>query len=343
MTSGDSLSLWLQNEPALFARIQRLAVRSQAKTVFWITALWAYIFSLIALLRLLVSNETAWCLLPALPLLLLLAGAQHAMLVLMHDAAHGRLFRNRRINDAVSNLFLSWPLLVSTESYRRAHMAHHKHLNTADDPDYRRKAGLKIWTFPKSRKAWAGCIALHVLGVGTWDLIKQLTNGQNARQSTERHPSEKNAAHYAKAAARGTYYVAVISLVLLLVDASVLALWFLAAFWMLPTLLYIRSVAEHFGLSMKDELSSSRNVHACWLTRLTLAPFNVNFHLDHHLFPGVPWHRLPELHALLGNVPAYRARSRMTTGYLSMSSGALPAELARNYPAIAEQGPLQTG
>jgi fatty acid desaturase len=26
---------------------------------------------------------------------------------------------------------------------------------------------------------------------------------------------------------------------------------------------------------------------------------NLNYHLDHHLFPGVPWYHLPKLHAIL--------------------------------------------
>jgi fatty acid desaturase len=26
---------------------------------------------------------------------------------------------------------------------------------------------------------------------------------------------------------------------------------------------------------------------------------NLNYHLDHHLFPGVPWYNLPKLHDIL--------------------------------------------
>lgn len=26
---------------------------------------------------------------------------------------------------------------------------------------------------------------------------------------------------------------------------------------------------------------------------------NLNYHLEHHLFPGVPWYHLPKVHALL--------------------------------------------
>ena len=54
----------------------------------------------------------------------------------MHDAAHYLLVRERRLNDLMSNLSLSFPLLISTSCYRDHHMAHHRHLNTPSDPDY---------------------------------------------------------------------------------------------------------------------------------------------------------------------------------------------------------------
>src|SRR5260370_40875040 len=46
---------------------------------------------------------------------------QHALLILMHDGVHYRLFRNRAANEWVAELLLGWPLLISARAYRRNH------------------------------------------------------------------------------------------------------------------------------------------------------------------------------------------------------------------------------
>src|SRR5438132_5112199 len=64
---------------------------------------------------------------------------QHALLILMHDGTHYRLFRRRSLNDWVTELFLAWPHLVAMRSYRQNHLAHHNYVNTEQHPDWRRK------------------------------------------------------------------------------------------------------------------------------------------------------------------------------------------------------------
>jgi fatty acid desaturase len=39
-------------------------------------------------------------------------------------------------------------------------------------------------------------------------------------------------------------------------------------------------------------------------------------HLDHHLFPYVPWYRLPELHRRLLADKEYQAHAHLNTGYM---------------------------
>jgi len=51
------------------------------------------------------------------------------------------------------------------------------------------------------------------------------------------------------------------------------------------------------------------------MDRLFLAPKHIGLHLDHHLYPSVPFYRLPELHALLGENETYRASAHESAGY----------------------------
>jgi len=92
--------------------------------------------------------ERFWSPLMYLLAIAIIGARQHALLILMHDGVHYRLFRNRRLNDCVSEL-LAWPHLVAARSYRKNHIAHHRYLNSEKDPDWKRRQGDPAWVFPK--------------------------------------------------------------------------------------------------------------------------------------------------------------------------------------------------
>lgn len=80
---------------------------------------------------------------------------------------------------------------------------------------------------------------------------------------------------------------------------------------------YIRSVAEHFGeMAHEDDLSSSRTVRTNVIERFFLAPHSVGYHLEHHLFPGVPFYNLPRLHEMLMQQEIYQEKAHITDGYI---------------------------
>src|SRR5260221_8136345 len=59
----------------------------------------------------------------------------------------------------------------------------------------------------------------------------------------------------------------------------------------------IRNIAEHAVVPDNDDpWRNTRTALAGPLTRLVLAPYRVNYHLEHHLFPFPPCWRLPHLH-----------------------------------------------
>ncbi len=81
---------------------------------------------------------------------------------------------------------------------------------------------------------------------------------------------------------------------------------------------YIRSVSEHFGdLAYDHELTGSRTVKTNAVERFFIAPHNVGYHLEHHLYPGIPYYNLPKLHQLLMEVPTFKANAHITQGYFN--------------------------
>ena len=75
---------------------------------------------------------------------------QHALLVFMHEATHGRLVPSRWWNDRIGEVVLAWPFFISMHAYRKEHWAHHRHVNTERDPDWARThaANARDWHTP---------------------------------------------------------------------------------------------------------------------------------------------------------------------------------------------------
>ena len=80
--------------------------------------------------------------------------------------------------------------------------------------------------------------------------------------------------------------------------------------WLLPLATWyqlvsrIRNIAEHAVVPDNDDpLRNTRTTRAGLLERLFVAPYYVNYHLEHHLFFYVPCYNLPKLHRILAAGP----------------------------------------
>jgi fatty acid desaturase len=61
---------------------------------------------------------------------------QHRLATLAHEASHYLLFRNRLLNEAVSDWLCLFPMWSTTHHYRVQHLAHHQYPNDPErDPD----------------------------------------------------------------------------------------------------------------------------------------------------------------------------------------------------------------
>jgi len=240
----------------------------------------------------------------------LIGARQHALLILMHDGTHYRLFRNRRVNDWVTELLLAWPHLVTMRSYRENHVAHHNYVNTEKDPDWLRKRDNPEWHFPQSARNLLGIFLRDLVGIGGINVIRLASSLSSAATA----PSK------AFVRMRLVYYVTVIGALIATGCGKALVLyWVVPYFTWLILIMRIRSIAEHFAIEGEPgAYRQTRTTHAGLLARLFIAPKNVNYHIEHHFFPSVPFFRLSQLHALLMSNQEFAGAAHITQSYTKM-------------------------
>lgn len=236
-----------------------------------------------------------------------IAGRMHALAILVHDFAHYRFIASKQGSDWFGDLVLAWPLLITVGTYRQNHLAHHRYTNTDKDPDWVVKIGTIKFTFPQDWRVAAINLVGYLVAIsGIADLIMAFKRLRAYQQPSRGY-----------VAARFGFYA--LALGVLIATGT----WpTFVMFWLVPYItlfflaLYVRSVAEHFGsMEYEDELTDSRTVLPYWWERILFAPHNVNHHLEHHLYPSVPYFNLGELHRELMKSPDFAARAHITRGY----------------------------
>ena len=218
---------------------------------------------------------------------LVVATRQHALLMLFHDAVHGHVARNRRVNDTLINLFVGVPTLLPVETYRPVHLEHHRSLGSASDPE-------RIFLY--AGQPW------HYRPLGRGQLLRQLAGDLLLVNGIRTLVAWGRAGGLPSAAIETLFVMALwgAGLALLFWYApgaalAAVALWLVPLLTLTQLLQKLRSFAEH-GLGPEatagsDELTQTWRCG--WLGRLTIWPYNINLHREHHASPAVPWHGLP--------------------------------------------------
>ena len=220
--------------------------------------------------------------------LFVIGARQLGFAVLMHEASHRSLFRDRKVNDWAGNWLCAYPIWSDLRPYRPYHLQHHAKTGTAEDPDI----GL-VRPFPISRQS---------LRRKAWRDLSGQTGRKFAIGAWKRTFARYRVDPVARDAARGVLVTNVILLGLLTAAGrpELYLLW--AGAWLTTHTLVtrFRSIAEHaLTPDPGDPLGNTRTILASWWERLLLAPNRVSYHLEHHLLMTVPHYNLPRMHRMM--------------------------------------------
>ncbi len=246
---------------------------------------------------------------PYWPLLILPQGILIAFLFCpLHEAAHRTAFRSDALNAVTANIagFLK---LMSPRWFGYFHFAHHAYTQDPErDPEL---------ATPKPRTF--GQYLIYLSGLTEWSSrIRILLTNAAGRNTDSFVPDRAREKVVREARIYLAQYAALIGLSLL--AGSTALLWA----WVVPALVgqpFLRAylLAEH-GLCpyVANMLENTRTTFTTRLVRLIA--WNMPYHAEHHAQPSVPFHKLPELHALV------REQIRVTVdGYLAFNRKYLAA------------------
>lgn len=290
---------WLKSMPAEV--LAQLSARSNGMGLLHLAGHLGLIILLGVLITLGVPGW--WLLLPVQGVLLVF------LFTLEHEATHQTPFASVRLNEIVGHV-CGQVLVLPFLWFRYFHLAHHRWTNIeGKDPEL---ATAK----PETLAGWIWHVSGLPYLIASLRLLTALARGKADEDYLP--PSARP---------RIMREARIMLLVYGLLAASLL--WSSLAFWVwvLPVLigqpfLRLYLLAEHGDCPHVTDMF--RNTRTTFTTRLMrFLAWNMPYHVEHHVVPAVPYHRLPDLHRLMRERLAVTADgyAAFTRDYLARRTG----------------------
>jgi sphingolipid delta-4 desaturase len=199
------------------------------------------------------------------------AYCNHAMYVMIHDAAHSLIFRRRAANEFAAILADCTNVIPAAMSFRSYHLKHHAHQGVYDlDADLPNR-----WE--------ARLIGNTAFGKAIWFLLFPFFEMFR--------PTRLQGIQFLTGWTLVNWLMVFSADALLVWLAGPMALLYLGLSFLFSIGLHplgARWIQEHYLVSPNQETYS-------YYGFLNLLAFNVGYHNEHHDFASIPWNRLPEL------------------------------------------------
>ncbi len=227
--------------------------------------------------------------------IIVLGGLLTFLFAPLHETIHKTAFKSPRLNAVVG--WISGLVLVLPPKYFQAfHLAHHRYTQIpGKDPEL--DFGLDFGLDSEKPKT-TGQYLRNLSGVDYWiGQVKALVLFAMGNHHTHFVSDVKQTGIVREARIFLVIYLLLLSLSLLGESA---VLW---KYWVLPMLIgqpFLRAflLAEHALCPLvPDMLRNTRTTLTNKLMRWVC--WNMSFHVEHHAYPAIPFHQLPDAHRLL--------------------------------------------
>lgn len=295
MTIDGHIDRKIEGRALTPAQLKELSVRSNAPGLVRAISHYAAVVLVgVALWQVKTNYGLLW----AIPLLFAQGYLVAFLFMPVHEAAHKTVFKSRVLNLVLGHLS-SLAIILPYEYYALFHWDHHRYTqNPQRDPE------LIVATFPTSDTKLA--IAYSGLIQVAYRIRLMFGHALTGKASSPWIPENKRGEVVWEARA----YVAVYLALLLgsIALGSTMLLWI----WLVPLFvgqLFLRPYlyAEHTGCERtRSAYENTRTTYTGALTKWFT--WNMPFHVEHHAYPSVPFHALPQLNETLADRIVYKGR-----------------------------------
>jgi fatty acid desaturase len=208
-----------------------------------------------------------------------IVSAMVGLTALLHEASHGPLFKRAALNNFA--VFLcGLPILLPVSAFRTNHKGHHARRSSKADPDEVAFPRLEKWRSPFTYFLAFVAKASAFITVLPFSSVIDSEGKTRLRTLAE-------------------YSLLVLLFTVIFRAFPFVTVWKL---WLLPLIIaailtQVRAIAEHGATTRGDVFTATRTVVSNRFVSFMMC--NINYHLEHHLFPGIPWYNLPKVHQLL--------------------------------------------
>ena len=228
----------------------------------------------------------------SLPLFVVLSLIHHKFLgEFIHEGSHYHLFKNKTVNEYISNYLVGVFFFVSVSNYRKKHFKHHEFERFFDSEDPE-TGPLKI----RSKKEFWKNIFLDLVGFNGIMLLLNYTNQEAGSRSSVTNSKFKLDKHF---------------VIILLMQASFITvsiiynffIFYIAYYLTLGTLYHLqlrfRILGQHIYLKKDNkiqyDITTSRTIKGGILEKLFFTSDITAYHDLHHLHPQYPFRKCKKM------------------------------------------------
>ncbi|MEO1042560.1 MAG: fatty acid desaturase family protein [Pseudomonadota bacterium] len=250
-----------------------------------------------------------------IPAIMVIGARQLGLAILMHEAAHGLLSRNKAVNDFLGQWPTASPVGADLTGYRPYHLSHHRFVQSEKDPDLGLAAPFPVTKASLARKIFRDLTAQTFLKQRLFAMTALLPQNKVDEVSGGTIVASRNGL--------GRFFLT--NGIIFAALTAVGQPWLYLVGWLLPLATWfplatrIRNIGEHacVDTDLDDPLTHARTTHTNFIERQILAPYWVAYHAEHHLVMYVPCFRLPLAHRMLQDKKKL-GRTDIQPSYLSV-------------------------